>query len=256
MPIPRPSSRPALNRCAIALLCLLLAGHAAAAPTRVEVGVLAQGAKFIGDATGGARVRITERETGRLLAEGLTRGGTGDTGLIMGPDGGHYKSLISEGAAHFSAAIDLAEPTPVRITAIGPMDFPAAQAEADKTLWLLPGQDFTGANRILLSLSGYLIKPTEVAVKADGRGTLLVDLLMLCGCPITPGGLWDADRIEKTATLAGESGTTERVALAHTGDGVSYRATFAGQVKDPVGIRIRIKGMDDDNSAFLSLPLR
>ena len=54
-----------------ALLGLMFAaGAARAEPTKIVVHVLAEGAKFIGSAVGGAQVTIRDARTGMLLAQG------------------------------------------------------------------------------------------------------------------------------------------------------------------------------------------
>lgn len=237
------------------LLMLTLGTVHAAENVAVEVSVLSNGAKFIGDKTGGARIAIVDDESGELLAQGVTRGGTGSTEKIMGGEGGLYKEIISDDAAVFGSDIALLEPRRVTVVATGPLGFPQAYSTASQTLWLLPGQEFTGANRIVLTLSGYIIEPVKIDINRMGTGDVLVDLQMLCGCPITPDGRWDADRIRKQATLLGPSGMQQTVKLEYTGEGTVYKGRFAGQVKHPHSVRIDVAGVDTANATSLTLPL-
>jgi hypothetical protein len=62
---------------------LLMVAPAAAEPTQIVVRVISQDGKFVGDHTGGASITLREVKSGRVLARGVTRGGTGDTERIM-----------------------------------------------------------------------------------------------------------------------------------------------------------------------------
>lgn len=238
-----------------ALLAAAPQAFPAPATTRIEVGVLANGAKFIGDSTGGAAIRIVDTATGEVLAEGVTRGGTGDTSVLMGKQGGIYKPLAGEGDAVFVADLALHEPRRVTIAATGPLDFPAARATASESVWLVPGKDLSGGSRVILALNGYLIEPVKTDIDATGTGSVEVSLRMLCGCPVRPGGTWDAKRIIKRATLVGANGEAQSVALAYSGEGTLFGARFDGRVTRPRGVRIDMAGMDDSNVASRWLPL-
>ena len=67
----------------ILLLSAMLFGISEAVQTKLVVRAKSKDAKFVGTKMGGALVVIKESETGRILAEGLTAGGTGDTEKIM-----------------------------------------------------------------------------------------------------------------------------------------------------------------------------
>lgn len=66
---------------------MLLAAPAFAEPTPVGVRFINQGAKFVGDSIDGAQVILRDVESGRVLTEGITTGGTGNTDRIMLPPG-------------------------------------------------------------------------------------------------------------------------------------------------------------------------
>lgn len=235
-------------------LLLMLPVMAAGAPLRVEVGVLSNGAKFIGDKTGGAEVRILDADSGEVLAEGITRGSTGSTARIMRGEGGRYGNITSEGDALFVAELELDEPRRVKISAQGPRDYPASMSGSSRLSWLVPGHDLAGENRVIIVLSGYIIEPEVVDVDANGNGSASVDLQMLCGCPIVPGGTWDAERISKTAVLLGND-DEERVDLVYSGKDTIYEARFSGKVRDPRSLRFELVGMDNDNIASRAVPI-
>lgn len=227
----------------------MMAGPAAAEPTRVEVSVLAHGAKFIGDKTGGARIVIAELQSGEVLAEGVTRGGTGDTDLIMRDSHGHWADVADDSAASFNTTLDIDEPVQLAITASGPVHASGEPARTSMVTWLLPGEDMAGENRMLLELHGYLVTLEKEAIRADGTGHVVVDLALLCGCPVIPDGLWDANRIDMHARLVGEHGS-DVVDLEHTGQGTLYKAGFTGAVGKPEAVEFILRGRDDANVAF------
>lgn len=229
--------------------------QAAAEPTRIEVSALAHGAKFIGDKAGGVQVTIADLETGEVLAEGLTRGGTGDTGRILLESVGRWGDIVTDNTAAFSAELDIDTPVQLAITASGPVNTDAQPARASTVTWLLPGEDRTGKRRVVLELLGYLVEIEAVDIGDDGSGQIEIDLSMLCTCPITPGGTWDAERIERSATLWGASGK-ETVALEHAGEGTRYIARFSGKVGKPDKVAISLRGMTDSNTAYIEHELR
>lgn len=177
--------------------------EAQAVPTRVMVRIVSRDAKIIGSGVGGATVQIENVETGEVLAEGKQEGGTGDTRQIMStPHERDMTVYATEGAAGHLAQLSLSAPTRVRITGSGPLDYPQAMQSASKTLLLVPGQHIEG-DGVVLELHGFIVE-----VQAPQAGSELGERLevtarvrMLCGCPIEPGGLWDADEKQVVARL-------------------------------------------------------
>ena len=68
---------------AAGLICAAWTQTAKAEPTDIIIRVLAKDAKFIGMETGGAKVILRDADTGEILAQGVTSGGTGNTPKIM-----------------------------------------------------------------------------------------------------------------------------------------------------------------------------
>lgn len=125
--------------------------------TKVTVRVISRDAKVIGSLVGGCRISIRDALTGETLAQGLHRGGSGDSESIMKRP--HARGAIiygTEDAAAFTADLELAEPRWVEITAQGPLAYPHALQRASKTTWLIPGENVTGEG-ILLELHGYIV---------------------------------------------------------------------------------------------------
>jgi hypothetical protein len=213
-----------------------IAVDAQAEPTPIEVRVLSQGAKFIGDGTGGARVTLIDVARGIVLASGITRGGTGDTARIMEACG-RTPLLHTPDAAVFRGEIELLEPTLVRAEVEGPLGRPHVQARASAERWLLPGlgTGAKGSDGWVLELPGVavsILEPTAQAVLSitDDNGldlTVLAEVMMLCGCPVTEGGLWDAAEQRVEVRAHGPAGRrVGPVPLMHTGQPSGFRGSL------------------------------
>ncbi|MEQ8663894.1 MAG: hypothetical protein RLW62_23995 [Gammaproteobacteria bacterium] len=205
-----------------ALLAVLLAASAVAAPTTITVRVLSRDAKFVGSSMGGVRVTLTDVHSGALLASGVTSGSTGDTGLVMHRDGGRRAVLANDGAAGWTTTLDLAAPTLVEVRAIGPLAQMQAAMQVSARQWVVPGRHLAAGNGWLLEMPGFVVDVltppahvklagplTEVAVQAN--------VTLMCGCPIEPGGLWDADAYEVVALVSHEGEPRGRYPLAYAG---------------------------------------
>ncbi|MGK7297372.1 MAG: hypothetical protein ACNS61_16370 [Candidatus Wenzhouxiangella sp. M2_3B_020] len=177
------------------------AASAAAEPTEVTVRVLSRDAKFVGTSMGGARVVLRDVHTGEVLASGLTVGGTGDTGMIMHDDGGRRARMADETAASFTASLELEEPRLIEVEASGPAAQPQAEQRVSATQWVVPGRPPGGQGGWILELPGFsvdvLAPPAHVRLSGDRESvTVRANVTMMCGCPVEPGGLWDADNYE------------------------------------------------------------
>ncbi len=177
---------------------LAFTSPAAAEPTRVVVRVLSQDAKFIGDHTGGARITIKDARSGKVLARGITRGGTGDTDRILGAKG-RSATIQTTGSAMFEAAVDIAEPTLADLEVEGPIGRPQSLMRVKSQHWIIPGEPVDQGNGWLVELPGLAITPT--VVRKGGILTVQAKVELMCGCPITPGGTWDAADYKVRALL-------------------------------------------------------
>lgn len=160
----------AISRTAAALLGLLAlaAGSAQAEETRVTVHVLSKDAKFIGSSMGGARVTLRDADTGELLAEGTTRGSTGDTALLVVEPRERYADLGTQGAAAFEAVLDLDRPTRIEIAAHGPLAQLQSAVSASSTRWVVPGKHLTGPGSVVIELAGFVVDVLKPAVHSGG----------------------------------------------------------------------------------------
>ena len=208
-------------------LCLAT-GASWAESTTVTVRVLSKDAKFVGSGMGGALVTIRDLASGEVLASGLTEGGTGDTARIMQAPRERGQALSTEGAAAFSASLDIGGPTCVEISAEGPQGFPGSANKVSVTQWLLPGKHLDGGDGVLLELPGFVVArlapQAGAAVKVGTEVPVRVKVVMMCGCPITPGGLWDADRLQVEASVRVGGVQAMRMPLAFAGQTSEFEA--------------------------------
>lgn len=140
-------------------LCMVfLAGSAVfAVPTRITVHVKSKDAKFLGSSMGGASVSIKDAQTGELLAQGLTTGGTGNTARIMQTPIVRGLPLSDENAAQFTATIDIDEPRRIEVSAYGPMADQQAANRVSATQWVVPGKHITAGDAWMLELPGFAV---------------------------------------------------------------------------------------------------
>ncbi len=183
-------------------------GIYASTPTRLVVRVLAKDAKFIGSSIGGAHVVVRNAAQGQILAEGLTVGSTGNTKRLMQEPRTRGTQLSDEQSAKFETVIELDEPLFVRVEVFAPFTQRQATAVVSTTLWLIPGKDIIG-DGLLLEVPGFVVNVLQprthqmISTKSLAKGTLELraNVVMMCGCPITQGGIWDADKIEVAVWL-------------------------------------------------------
>ncbi|MCC6272981.1 MAG: hypothetical protein IT572_05900 [Deltaproteobacteria bacterium] len=227
--------------CLLALLILPLSGRAE--PTEVVVRVISKGAKFVGTDTGGARITIKDLADGKILAQGKTEGTTGDTDKIMRRAHAPGEPRSDGSSAKFAATLDLDKPVYAEIRARGPMGHEASVNEVSVAMWLLPGKHLRQGDAVLLEMPGLVVDLAEPEVKkGDGKAMLRAKVTMMCGCPITPGGLWDADKLDLEGLLLKEGKVVERFRLSYAGEA----SRFAAELKlPPKGeYEIEVRGFD------------
>lgn len=188
--------------------------------TEVMVRVKSKDAKFIGSSIGGAMVLIKNAETGEVLASGKTSGSTGDTELIMKQAHSRNQRITDENTAGFLAKLDLEEPVFVTVEAQAPYNKKQARVMSSTQLWLLPGKDITGEG-LILEVPGFVVDilspQTHERISEDKTITIKANVVMMCGCPVTPGGIWDAEKYEVKAILSREGTKVSELELK-TGD--------------------------------------
>lgn len=220
--------------------------------TTVTVHAVAQDAKLMHDAVGGALITIREQPTGRVLAEGVQQGSSGSTDrIIREPQRRGDVVYDTEGAAGFVATIPLQKPTIVEISAKGPLNFPQAMQRATKTMLLMPGQNITG-DGVVLTLHGFIVE----ILQPSGLGTLSpgdsidvrASVKMMCGCPTEPGGLWDAEQIRIEARIMRENEVVRSAPLHYAGESSTYQGRLA--VPEAGQYEVQVMAMDAGRANF------
>lgn len=252
-PSRRRSSPPAAPTAAALLaLVLLVPGSVAAqeraepTPTRLLVRAVAHDAKVIGSGVGGARITVREAATGRILARGVQRGGTGDTERIMQTprERGDEVYGVGQGVAGFRATLMLRSPTRVEVVAEGPLSAPKASRQAvSKTLWMVPGRHVEGEG-LVLELHGFLVEILAPTSEATTAGELQVRarVRMMCGCPTRPGGMWNSDRYELVARVLRDGRPVGEAPLRFAGEASHYEAVLP--VTEPGTVRVEVLVID------------
>ena len=213
------------------LFIVMAATSAQAVPTQITVRVKAKDAKFVGTSMGGVLVTVRDVQTGELLAKGYTAGGTGNTIRIMKTPVSRGASLSDESAAKFTATIDIAEPTDIEVTAYGPMaGLPASKVSA--TQWVVPGKNITEGDAWLMEMPGFVVDvlapPTHSMISGVPQTvTIKANIVMMCGCPITPGGIWDANKIEVKALLKKNGQQVGILPMQYAGSPSQFSGTWS-----------------------------
>lgn len=203
---------------------------ALAEPTDIIVRVLSKDAKFIGTSMGGMRITMRDAETGEMLATGLTEGGTGDTERIMHERGGRRAQLSDASAAKYQVTLDLDAPRLVEVEAYGPLAQRQAAQRIVSTQWVIPGRHITGGDGWVLELPGFAVDvlspPAHVRVGDAKEVKVRANVVTMCGCPVEPKGIWDAERYEVQAIVTVNGKQVGRVPLGFAGE----TSQFAGSV--------------------------
>lgn len=215
----------------ISFCCLFSAeafSQSAAKATDIIVRAKSKDAKFIGTSMGGAFVTITEVKTGEVLAEGVTEGSTGDTQKLVVDPVERYELLSTPGAAKFETTLNLSEPVFVTIKAVAPNAKKQAHVESSTQLWLIPGKDISG-DGIILEIPGFVVdvlNPQTHQTVNDKQIEIRANIVMMCGCPTSDGGLWDSSEYEIKAMIKKDGKMVESVPLTFTGQTSTFSANY------------------------------
>lgn len=213
-----------------ALAGVMLCPGAFAEPTEIVVRAISRDAKFIGDSMGGVRIVLRDAQSGEVLAEGVTKGGTGDTKRLM-ETGKRREPLATPEAAAFRTVLDIDRPRLVEVEAYGPLGQPQSAIRVTSQQWLLPGRHIREGNGWMLEMPGFAVDILQPAAASsfklpDGDVKLRANVVMMCGCPTSPNGMWDASRFQITALIQLDGKTLAERALTYTGTTSQYELSF------------------------------
>ena len=244
-----------MPRCSWVLADILLlaaaTSSAAQTPTRVIVRVVSHDAKIIGSGVGGARVVIRDPATGTVLAEGVQRGGTGDTRALVGEPVVRGEPIYdTPGAGQFSAELVLDQPQTLEFVAEGPLDYQHAMQRVSKTMLVVPGEDILG-NGVVLELNGFVVELLEPSGDVESGKDLTVEARVrhMCGCTLEPGGLWDADRVQVRARLYRGSAIESETPLDYAGEPSVFTGVVPGSALQS-GMRLVVLASDPTRANF------
>lgn len=222
--------------------------------TRLVVRAVAADAKVIGSGVGGARVTVEDAASGKVLAEGVQRGGTGDTEAIVRRPHARGEAVYGgEGTAAFTADLALDRPTRVRVTVEGPLDAPATSRQrATRTIWMVPGRDVDGEG-LVLTLHGFLVEVLDVVSTGsagDGELEVTARVRMMCGCPTRPGGLWDSDRYAIAARLVRDGEVVAESPMAFSGRESVFRARLPTPGEGSTSVEVVVTDTERANTGY------
>lgn len=200
-----------------------------AEPTNIVVRAKAHDAKFIGTSMGGVMVAIRDARSGSLMAKGKIKGSTGNTENIMKTPRKRGTLLSKGGAAKFDTTLMLEEPTLVTIEAKGPLGQPQSAILTSTEVWLVPGKDID-EDGIILDFPGFavdLMTPrAHTLIKKDEKVEIKANVVKMCGCPTTPGGLWNSNDYEIRAWIKKDGVWVDKVSMTYAGQTSLYSGSF------------------------------
>ncbi len=234
------------------LVVLAAAVTAVAAPTQITVRVKTKDAKFLGSSMGGALITIRNVDTGELLAKGVTSGSTGNTDTIMKKPLTRGGSISDEKSARFDATIVIDEPTLLEIKAYGPLVQRQAANMVAVTQWVVPGKHITAGDGLLLELPGLVVDvlapPAHLQLQAEAVPrtiAIAANVTMMCGCPLKPGDLWDANKFEVKALIKKDGKQAGELQLQFAGTPSQFSGAY--ELKEAGTYEITVYAYDPAN---------
>ena len=222
-------TRTVTTMCAI-FAATLTGVSAYAEPTDIVVRAISRDAKFIGDSMGGVHIILRDALSGEILAEGITSGGTGDTKRLT-ETARRREALATPEAAAFRATIDIDRPRLVEVEAFGPLAQPQSAITVTSQQWILPGKHIREGNGWMVEMPGFVVDILDPAAAstiklptADIK--LRANVVMMCGCPTSPGGLWDSNRFQITAMIEHDGKPLPERPLTYSGTTSQYELLF------------------------------
>ena len=208
--------------------------YSQAQTTKIVIRARAKDAKFIGTAIGSAYVIVRNNLNGQILAQGLTKGASGNTDVILKKPILRNQPITDTATAKFVAVVNITEPTFADIEVIAPVNRKNGTKKVTTQVWLIPGKDILGEG-IVVEIPGFILDvlspSTHEFIKLDtiknGELKFKASLVLECGCPISKGGVWNSDDITVNAIVKIEGVKKGEVPLHLT----DHNNIFEGTVK-------------------------
>ncbi len=196
---------------------------------------------------------VRDAKTGQILAQGMQQAGTGDTDLIMRKPRVRGATVFGTlDASGFLAVINLERPTVVEVTAEGTSRQSAGDPARLENIAAGSGSGCSGRGSPAGDSRLPIVKPVspqlDAKIKAESPLEVRATVTMSCGCPIEPGGLWDANKIHVMARVIREGKIEAEVPMQYAG----VQNTFAGNVSvnAPGRVELQVLAMDPGNANF------
>ncbi len=218
----------------ILIFSLLFAASVMAVQTHITVRILSKDAKFIGTGMGGVSVVIKDVDTGKILAEGVVSGSTGDTNLIMKTLKTRNMRLSDEKTGKFEAVIDIDDPKLVEVIAFGPLSQRQSANRISQTMWVIPGKHISNGDGWMMEMPGFVVDiqnpPALIKLKNVPQEIKFhANITMMCGCPIEPNGLWDANKFEIKAVVKKDGKILTELPMLYAGKTSQFEGVFKAE---------------------------
>jgi hypothetical protein len=190
-----------------------------ATTTPMMIRVQAKGGKFLADDIGGAEVAVRDARTGQWLGGGRVQGPDSGTLQTTYVPSASLSAVVTPGSpphvqwlvpgpttSGLTVNLPLTQPTLLEIEVYGPLGgLQSAQRVVTHT-WAVPGQPITQGPGFVVELPGLVVQvqqpPTHLELpKAPASVSLMVNVTMMCGCPIGNGLAWIPDDFTVTAAV-------------------------------------------------------
>jgi len=179
-----------------------------ATTTPMMIRVQANGGKFLADDIGGAEVTVRDGRTGRWLAGGRVQGPDSGTlqqdyvpsasrSAVVTPGNPPLVQWLVPGptTSGLTVHLPISQPTLLEVEAYGPLGGLQSAQRVVTSTWAVPGQPITQGPGFVVELPGLIVQvqqpPTHLEyAKAPGSVSFVVNVTMMCGCPIGKGLAW------------------------------------------------------------------
>ncbi|CAL67158.1 hypothetical protein [Christiangramia forsetii] len=209
---------------------VLFAFSSIAQETSIMIRAKAKDAKFIGSSIGGAKILVKDALTGEILVEGITSGSTGNTEKIMKQDRKRNEMLSDDKTAGFNALLDIQQPKFITVEAYAPVNKKQAQVMSSTQLWVIPGKHIKG-DGVVLDIPGFVVDilspQTHERLASTEKIEIKANIVMMCGCPVTEDGIWDASQYEVKAILRNSEGISEEIEMNQKNKESTFQADLS-----------------------------
>jgi len=246
--------------CLALCVTLLQLDYALAEATDITVHVVARNAQYVGDLVDGAYVTITDAMSGEMLAQGVTTGNAGNPIRTMQTARKRSEPMTTASDAKFVATLEIDGPRYLQVTAYGPLSKRFSANRASATQWVIPGKHLTGGDGWVLELPGLLVAANLAAStvslsKASNGVVVEAEVMLMCGCPIEPGFVWDAEDYEVAAIVHRGDTKHGRFSLHYAGAASEFAGVFTTRLPGVYDIAVYAYDSETGNTGIGNVEL-